>query len=145
MPIVFTYQKKADFPDKRLLKKFIAQIITNHNKTPNIFFIFCSDAFLLKINNKFLRHNYYTDILTFDLSQSTQSLDADIYISIDMIKYNAKMYHIALNEEVKRVMFHGILHLLQYSDKKEKQKEIMRKMENKLLKDFKNFVSRETN
>jgi probable rRNA maturation factor len=80
-----------------------------------------------------LEHNYYTDIVTFNLSSSTD-IEAELYISVDRIKENAKNHEVLFNEEIHRVIFHGILHLCGYNDETELQKTLIRREENRLLK-----------
>jgi rRNA maturation RNase YbeY len=112
------------------LKGFINNlIIKEKRKLNNLNYIFCSDQALLRINRKYLGHNFYTDVVTFDLSSSPKEILADIYISVARIKENAKNLQIPIKEELHRVMFHGLLHLCGYNDKTEQQKKLMRKME----------------
>ena len=92
-------------------------------------YIFCSDNALLEINRTYLDHNFYTDVITFDLSSSPKEILADIYISVDRIKENAKSLNLFFKEEFHRVMFHGLLHLCGYNDKTKSQKELIRKKE----------------
>jgi probable rRNA maturation factor len=97
-------------------------------------FIFCSDQYLLKINTEYLNHNTLTDIITFDQSNDlTGGLEADIYISIDRVKENASQLEILFDEEICRVIIHGILHLMGYTDKDEKSRLEMRKKEDAYL------------
>lgn len=96
--------------------------------------IFCSDPYLISINQQFLQHNEYTDIITFDLSNSsTQPLHAEIYISIDRVRDNAKQLAVSFKQELHRVIFHGTLHLMGYKDKKKSDIALMRSMEDRLL------------
>lgn len=94
-------------------------------------FIACSDSFLLSINNKFLQHDYYTDIITFDYS--TDSIASDIYISIDRISENAVMNSVSLQSEMYRVLIHGVLHLVGYQDDTDERKTRMTQKENYYL------------
>lgn len=96
-------------------------------------YIFCSDAYLLKINKEHLNHTFLTDIITFDNSETPLSIEADIFISIDRIKENAETFKQPFNTELKRVMVHGLLHLLGYKDKSPKDKAKMREKENAYL------------
>lgn len=96
-------------------------------------YIFCSDDFLLDINKTFLKHDYYTDIITFNLSDSS-NIKGEIYISIDRVKDNAKSNKQEFYQELARVIFHGALHLCGYTDKKKKEKAIMRSKEDFYLK-----------
>jgi rRNA maturation RNase YbeY len=96
--------------------------------------IFCSDEYLLSINKQFLNHDYYTDIITFDLSESKRGpVTAELYISYDRVKDNARQMETTTTKELHRVVFHGLLHLLGYKDKTTKDQMEMRKMEDKLL------------
>ena len=96
--------------------------------------IFCSDKYLLSINQQFLEHDYFTDIITFDLSESKkEAITAEIYISYDRVKDNAKQMKTPISKELHRVIFHGFLHLLGYKDKLKKDQILMREMEDKLL------------
>jgi rRNA maturation RNase YbeY len=92
-------------------------------------YIFCSDKFLRKMNVKYLEHDYFTDIITFDNSTEKKKIIGDIFISIDRIRINAKQYETTFDDELHRVMIHGLLHLVGYSDKSVSQKKEMRKME----------------
>ena len=100
-------------------------------------FIFCSDKFLLELNQKYLSHSDYTDIITFQLNDKSLPIESEIYISIDRVKENAKIYEQAFSEELLRVMAHGILHLVGYKDKKPAEKVLMRKKESAYLSLFK--------
>lgn len=102
-------------------------------KPGSINFIFCSDEYLLDINKNYLKHNFYTDIITFDLSSSSDSLEAEIYISVDRVRDNAQTMNTTIIEEIHRVMFHGLLHLCGYGDKKEKDVIIMRNKEQEYI------------
>jgi rRNA maturation RNase YbeY len=97
-------------------------------------YIFCSDNYLLGINNEFLQHDDYTDIITFCLSGSKEPINGEIYISTDRVKDNARIHGVAINEEIHRVIFHGALHLCGFNDKKSAEKKEMRFQEDKYLK-----------
>jgi rRNA maturation RNase YbeY len=98
-------------------------------------YIFCSDKYLRKINRQYLNHNYFTDIITFSASESDHKIiSGDIYISIERVRYNAKYYGAKVNEELHRVMVHGLLHLCGYNDQTENEKKIMRHKEELYLK-----------
>ena len=98
--------------------------------------VFCSDAFLLDINKRFLNHNFYTDIISFDLSEQKGRLIGDVYISIDRVKENAKTEGNLYTHELLRVIFHGALHFCGYKDKKPADQKTMRSMEDKWLKAY---------
>jgi probable rRNA maturation factor len=99
----------------------------------NINFIFCSDVYLRKINKKYLGHDYFTDIVTFDNSIENKMIEGDIFISIDRIKKNSIAFKTTFRDELHRVLAHGVLHLLGYDDKDESGKAEMRKMEDRWL------------
>lgn len=109
---------KFSFPERGKLKRFIESIFKREKRSlQSINYIFCNDKALLKINQDFLKHDYYTDIITFDLSESSQVV-AEIYISIDRVRDNARNLGVSFQKELQRVIFHGALHLCGYKDKK---------------------------
>lgn len=115
---------------KKLVRALIISIIENEScKIGNIDYNFCSDKYLIKINNKYLNHNNYTDIITFDLSDENEII-GDIYISIDRVKENARQLKIHFREEILRVMVHGVLHLCGYKDKTKEEVTTIRNKEN---------------
>lgn len=121
-------------PGKTRLKAFIGKIFTKeHYKIHCITYIFCSDAFLLQMNQDFLQHDYYTDIITFALSEKGQPIEAEIYISINRVKDNAQTLGVTFAQEMLRVIFHGALHLCGYRDKKKSEIAIMRSKEDQYL------------
>lgn len=129
----FFIDVKVSLSHREKLKSFILQIFKKEQKkVGSLNYIFCTDKYLLKINSRYLNHNYYTDILTFDLSTQNH-VSGDIYISIPRVKQNAKKYSISFSSELKRVMFHGALHLCGHNDKTTLEISLMRKAENKLL------------
>jgi len=99
-------------------------------------YVFCSDKYLLEINKQFLNHDYYTDIISFDLSEVKGALIGDIYISVDRVKENAKLVKTTQTNELLRVIFHGALHFCGYKDKKPADVKLMRSMEDKWLKAY---------
>ena len=128
--VTFNYLD-SDLPlkNKTIVKTFIPSIFKLENKGLNyINYIFCTDESLLVLNKQQLQHDYYTDILTFELS-STKNTEAEIYISVDRIKDNAKSLKQPLEKEILRVLFHGALHLCGYKDKTKKDEAKMREME----------------
>jgi len=119
--------------EKRKVKKWIARAINSEKrKLGNVNYVFCSDEYLLNINRKYLKHNFYTDVITFNYVENN-IINGDIYISIERVKENAKNLKITFMNELNRVMIHGILHLIGYDDKSENDKVKMTKMENKYL------------
>ncbi len=107
-------------------------ILASRKQTGNLNYIFCSDEFLLDINRRFLKHDYYTDIITFDYSEG-KIISGDLYISIDRVKENAETEQQPFETELSRVMIHGVLHLMGHGDKEKKAKALMRKKEDKFL------------
>jgi rRNA maturation RNase YbeY len=135
--IYFFWEEPFPLKNRRELKKFITAYFKKR-KLPlrSLNFIFCSDKRLLEINRAFLKHDYYTDIITFDLNPGEKSIEGEIYISVDRVKDNAKSAGEASIKELHRVIFHGILHLTGLNDKTGEEKEQMRRMEDKLLLDY---------
>lgn len=122
------------FPNKTHLKSFIASIFKKEKRElGNINYIFCSDDMLLKINQDFLQHNYYTDIITFGLNEPGEPIEAEIYVSIDRVKDNANQQSVSYQNEMQRVLFHGALHLCGYKDKKKSEIIVMRQKEDQYL------------
>lgn len=141
--IYFHHLEKAPLFKRSRLKFFIEQIFRKEKKgLQEVHYIFCSDSYLLKINKQFLNHDFYTDIITFDLSEG-EGINAEIYISLDRVRENASGLKISFIQELHRVMFHGILHLCGYKDKSIKDIKLMRQKEDSYLDKFnKSVVSR---
>ena len=119
------------FPDKKGLKHFIEFLFEKEKKgLYELTYVFCSDEYLLSINKDFLQHDYYTDIITFDLSENSKQIIGEIYISLDRVKDNAKTLNTNIKEETLRVIFHGALHLCGYKDKSKADITKMRQKEN---------------
>jgi probable rRNA maturation factor len=111
------------------LKNFIHSIFRKEGKKlDSLNYIFCTDKALLEINRQFLAHNFYTDIITFDLSEK-KAIKAEIYISVDRVRENALQIGVSFKSELHRVIFHGVLHLCGYKDKNKKQKLVIRAKE----------------
>ena len=136
--IHFFYLKPCpDFRQRKKLKAFLPSLFKSEKKVlGSLNYIFCSDDYLLQINQEHLKHDYYTDIITFDLSASAKTVDGEIYISIDRVRENARQEGVSVKEELHRVIFHGSLHLCGYKDKTQNEKSQMKKMENKYLKGY---------
>ena len=133
---IFFFKEEIKFTlsDRDKLKKWILKIIKNAGyNLSNLNFIFCSDAYLRRINKEYLEHDYFTDIVTFDNSIEKKIIDGDIFISVDRVKINSKNFNSTFRDELHRVMAHGVLHLLGYGDKNKKEKEEMKKMEDSSL------------
>ena len=96
-------------------------------------YIFCDDDYLLEINKQYLDHDYFTDIITFDNSEEDNVIEGDIYISVDRVRENAATFHADFETEMRRVLIHGLLHLMGYDDTDEKLKAAMRAKEDQYL------------
>lgn len=132
------YHSETDFslPNPTNYTEWIINVLKSRELTPGeLQFVFCSDDYLLEMNHKYLGHDYYTDILTFE-NDLEDDVSGDIFISIDRIRDNAKTYCVPFEEELARVMIHGVLHLIGFGDSTEKEKDIMRQEESACLRMF---------
>ncbi|MFV0329351.1 MAG: rRNA maturation RNase YbeY [Dysgonomonas sp.] len=119
---------------KRETSNWIKSVAASYNKkVGDIAFIFCSDEKILEVNNQYLQHDYYTDIITFDYSEN-DTISGDIFISLDTVKSNSEQFKTLYNEELHRIIIHGILHLCGINDKGPGEREHMTECENKALK-----------
>ena len=131
------------FSHRSRLKSFLINQLKKEGRTVGaIHYVFCDDQYLLTINQEFLRHKTYTDIITFELSSKTQPLLSDIYISVERVRENARLFNCSFRVELHRVIFHGLLHLVGYKDKSAAQAKQIRKQEDLWLRYY--FVPRET-
>ena len=144
--IYFFYKDvKPNFRERTKVKRFLANIFSKEKmQLETLNYIFCSDQELLSINQQFLMHDFYTDIISFDLSVDSKGVSGEIYISIDRVKDNAKENGVSFKNELLRVIFHGALHLCGFKDKKKSEKEQMTIKEDYYLNKFQKFVPRET-
>ena len=127
--INFTSNTNFQLRNKDTLTSWIKKVVQKEGrKMKDLSFVFCNDKDLLDKNSKYLNLDTLTDILTFDYSENN-NISGDIYISIDRVKENAKTYKATFENELDRVMIHGVLHLLGYEDKSEKEKKIMKEKE----------------
>lgn len=125
MPSIINEQKITEWIDK---------VATSHNKKAgDLTYIFCSDEKILEINNQYLQHDYYTDIITFDYTEDNV-ISGDIFISLDTVKSNSEQFKTDYNEELHRVIIHGILHLSGFSDHTDEEEQQMRRLEDQALK-----------
>jgi rRNA maturation RNase YbeY len=124
---------------KKLLRQWIALTIqAHHKKLGQIDYIFCSDEYLLQMNKQYLNHHTLTDIITFDYSNElTAEVAGEIYISINRVRENAEVFKCTFNDELHRVMIHGVLHLCGFKDKTKNQKQIMRAQEDEAIQSLK--------
>jgi len=135
---MITFQNTSKFKVKDLRKKkiWLNSISKSEGKEiGNLNFLFVDDKEMLKYNKKYLQHESYTDIITFDNSLNNK-IAGDIVISLERVNENAKYYQVSYNYELERVMAHGLLHLLGYNDKNKEEEKIIRKKENYYLKNM---------
>ena len=131
--IAFEYLETEEITEINQNKKWLNQVISNEAKEEgDITYIFCNDDYLLEKNIRFLNHNTLTDVITFDYCQGN-SVSGDIFISIERVKENSEVFKVDFLTELNRVMVHGLLHLLGYKDKTERESNLMRKKENYYL------------
>jgi rRNA maturation RNase YbeY len=141
--------KDTDFKltSQKVLKDWIKKILSSHDlRVGDINYLLTNDEEVLKVNKEFLGHDYYTDIITFDtsdydFSSEDDRISADIVISVDTVRANAEFYGATFEEELHRVIIHGILHLIGYDDHQEEDKVQMRLQEDKALQLLKTYES----
>lgn len=133
-PIHFFFESKTSLEHRTQLKSFIESIFKKEKrKLESLNYIFVSDEKLLEINQQFLSHDFYTDIITFDYQQKPLPVMGEIYISIDRVRDNAITNGQTFKRELHRVIFHGALHLCGYKDKSPKEEKLMRQKEDGCL------------
>ena len=132
--IRFHFTNSFTLKNKRKIKNWLKDTIENEKKkVGDINYIFCSKKYLRKMNNDYLSKNYETDVISFDFSKDNK-ISGDIYISSETVKKNSIIFNVCFNNELKRVMVHGLLHLLNYNDKSKQELKIMREKENFYIK-----------
>lgn len=130
----FQEDVKFKLEDKASIRKWITSTARSEGfEVVSLNFIYCSDEYLLKINQEYLEHNTYTDIITFDNSSEQSRIESDIFISVDRLQDNAQRLKVPFKNELHRVMIHGILHLVGYGDKTDPEKSLMREKEDAYL------------
>ena len=123
----FTEDTSFNLPEKQRRKKWLKEIASNSKfKLGELNYIFCSDDYLIQINQEYLDHDTYTDIITFDNSEIENTIEGDIFISIDRVKDNSQTLKTEESSELSRVISHGLFHLMGYKDKTKEQAEVMR-------------------
>lgn len=136
-PIQFHFLQSVNLQQRQALKDFIRSVFKKEKKAfTSLNYIFCSDEYLLDINRQHLNHDYYTDIITFELNGKQEPVIGEIYISVDRVRDNARTFNTSLKEELHRVIFHGALHLCGYKDKNSKQEKEMRAKEAQYLRSY---------
>lgn len=129
------YAEETSIPaiKKRETTRWIKQVAAKYGyKVGDISYIFCSDAKILEINREYLQHDYYTDIITFDYTEN-HTINGDIFISVDTVKSNASEFQVSFDNELHRIIIHGILHLCGINDKGPGERENMTRCENEAL------------
>lgn len=129
----FEDKPQQDYNEKNLINWLRHVAVTEGKELLEINYIFCSDEYLYDINVKYLSHDYYTDIITFDNSEETAQLEGDIFVSLDRVANNANDLGETFHVELRRVLVHGLLHLIGYDDKTPELKKVMREKENAYL------------
>jgi len=130
----FSEEIDFQFNSSNTIKEWIEHTVEQENQTiETINYIFCSDEYLHKINVEYLSHDYYTDIITFDNSEEEGLIEGDIFISVERVEENARHNSVLFIEELKRVIIHGVLHLIGYNDKTDSEQEVMTQKENAYL------------
>jgi rRNA maturation RNase YbeY len=125
------------FNEKKKLKAAVASLMKDEGKSfVSLDYIFCSDEYLLEINQNFLSHDDLTDIITFDLSDNKEKLKGEIYISVERVADNSLLFNSTFRDELARVVFHGALHLCGYKDKSKKEQVEIRDKEDYYLVKF---------
>ncbi len=134
--ISFNYELDFEIKDEQTYSNWISNIISSENKTEGeINYIFCDDDYLVEINQQYLNHDTLTDIISFDYSLGNE-INGDIYISIERVKDNAIDFNVDFEEELKRVLAHGVLHYCGYKDKSEEDELLMRSKEDEKIQMF---------
>jgi probable rRNA maturation factor len=134
--ISFNYEFDFKIDDEGMYSQWITKVILSEGKSEGeINYIFCDDDYLLEINNQYLNHDTLTDIISFDYSLGNE-IHGDIYISIERVKENAIDYKVSFQDELMRVLVHGVLHYCGYKDKSEEDESVMRSKEDEKIKLF---------
>jgi probable rRNA maturation factor len=134
--ISFNYEIDFEILEETIYTDWISSVILSENKSEGeIYYIFCDDDYLVEINQQYLDHDTLTDIISFDYSLGNE-IHGDIYISIERVRENAEEFKVSFEEELKRVMIHGVLHYCGYKDKSESDELLMRSKEDEKIKLF---------
>jgi rRNA maturation RNase YbeY len=134
--ISFNYELEFQLENEEQFSSWISNVISSESKKEgDINYIFCDDEYILEINKQYLDHDYYTDIISFDYSVGNE-LHGDIFVSIERVRENAIEFDVTFDEELKRVLAHGVLHYCGYKDKTEEEELVMRSKEDEKIKMF---------
>lgn len=135
----FTEDIKFSFKNRRIYSRWIKYLVNSENRVlKDVNIIFCSDEYLLDVNKKFLFHDYYTDIITFDYSEDN-FISGDLFISVDSVRDNSVHFGVDFKTELDRVIAHGILHLLKYDDHCDEDIKMMRAKEDFYISEINKF------
>ena len=131
--ISFNYETDFELSNETAISNWLSQVILSESKKEgDINYVFCDDEYILEINKQYLDHDYYTDIISFDYSVGNE-LHGDVFVSIERVRENAADFDVTFDEELKRVVIHGILHYIGYKDKSEEEELLMRQKENEKI------------
>jgi rRNA maturation RNase YbeY len=137
MIVFFNEDINFKFQGKNIFKAWLKKVAEKEGfKVKNLNYIFCSDNYLHKINMEYLDHDTYTDIITFDNSEDELIIEGDIFISIERVTENSQTLNTVFNDELKRVIVHGLLHLCGYDDHTPEDKAEMRRLESEYISTF---------
>ena len=131
----FSEEIRFTLKEKLNRKRWLTKIATNAGfKIKELNYVFCSDEYLYQMNRDYLKHDTYTDIITFDNSENKDDIEGDIFVSIDRVRENAKTHTQEVETEMNRVLAHGLLHLMGYKDKTQEEAALMRLKEEESIK-----------
>jgi probable rRNA maturation factor len=134
--ISFNYENEFKLQNEDQIATWISEVILSENKKEgDINYIFCDDKYLLNLNEQYLDHDTLTDIISFDYSVGNE-LHGDIFISVERVRENAQDFNVTFEEELKRVLVHGVLHYCGYKDKSKEDEQVMRSKEDEKIKMF---------
>jgi rRNA maturation RNase YbeY len=134
--ISFNYENDFELQNEDQISNWISNVILSEKKKEgDINYIFCDDEYLLNLNEQYLDHDTLTDIISFDYSVGNE-LHGDIFISVERVQDNATDFNVTFDEELRRVLVHGILHYCGYKDKSESEEQVMRQKEEEKMKMF---------
>jgi rRNA maturation RNase YbeY len=137
VPVYFhSEDTRFELKRKKIYKGWIKSVIDQHNKSvANINIVFCSNEYILEINKLYLNHNYHTDVITFNYNEGIE-ISGDIFVSVEQVRLNCQEHNVSFQNELSRVIIHGVLHLLAYDDSTSDEQSKMRSAEDLALKQF---------
>lgn len=131
--ISFNYETDFELPNEAALERWISRVIASEQKSEGeLAFVFCDDAYLVELNQNYLQHDTLTDIISFDYSLGNE-LSGDVFISVERVRENAEIFSQSFEDEMIRVIIHGILHYCGYKDKSDDDERVMRAKENEKI------------